>query len=227
MPRGMKAELRGLPKDLADKVAPHLLMAGRLVEEDPRLAFEHALVARRLASRLPVVREAVAETAYAAEEFATALSEYRAIRRMSGRDDYLPIMADCERALGRPEDALELAREAATRQLEPAHAVEMRIVEAGARADLGQRAEALRLLRGEIEASRDRAVTDDTARARLRYAYADLLLAGGDEDGARQWFAAAAKLDQDQSTDADERLAVLDGMVINYGEDDDEGGDDE
>ena len=58
--------------------------------------------------RVGVVREACGIAAYRTGRWAEALSELRAARRMTGRDDYLPIMADCERALGRPDRALAL-----------------------------------------------------------------------------------------------------------------------
>jgi hypothetical protein len=47
---------------------------------------------------------------------------------MTGRDDYLPIMADCERALGRLDRALALVREASTADLDRATQIELRIV---------------------------------------------------------------------------------------------------
>lgn len=191
------------------------MMAGLVIDEDPQLAYRHALVARRLAARLPIVRAAAAEAAYAAGEYAAALSEFRALRRMTGDPEFLPVMADCERALGRPEEALALAKDSQREDLDPATAVEMRIVEAGARADMGQRAEALRVLRNEIQAS-NKGKVPATARARVRYAYADLLLAGGDENAAKQWFEAAAKLDVEHDTDADDRVAELDGYTIEF-----------
>ena len=43
--------------------------------------------------------------------YAEALRELRTVRRLSGSSEHLPIMADCERGLGRPERALALARE--------------------------------------------------------------------------------------------------------------------
>ena len=132
--RAVRAELRGLPKDLAEIVASHLVVAGELIDEDPELAYSHAEAARRRAARLPIVREATAETAYAAGLYDVALSEFRALRRMTGTHDYLPVMADCERALGRPHNALKLAREADRLELDPALRIEMIIVEAGARA---------------------------------------------------------------------------------------------
>ena len=62
----------------------HLVVAGQLIEDDPELAYAHAEAARRRAARLPIVREAAAETAYAAGRYAVALSEFRALRRMTG-----------------------------------------------------------------------------------------------------------------------------------------------
>jgi tetratricopeptide (TPR) repeat protein len=211
----VRAELRGLPKDLAEIVAAHLVVAGRLVDEDPDLAYAHAEAARRRAARLPIVREAAAETAYAAGRYDVALSEFRALRRMTGSPDYLPVMADCERALGRPHNALKLAREADRSGLDPALRIEMIIVEAGARRDLGQDHEARRILERAVDAVRP-ASAPPVAVARLRYAYADALLQAGQDSEARDWFTAAAKLDPDQETDAQERVDALDGILINY-----------
>ena len=55
-----------------------------------------------------MVREAAAETAYVSGHYDIALREFRAIRRMNGGDELLPVLADCERALGRHHEALEL-----------------------------------------------------------------------------------------------------------------------
>ena len=57
----MKAELRSLPRSLADLVAQHLVASGRFLDDDPELAYQHAKTARRLAARLGGVREAVAD----------------------------------------------------------------------------------------------------------------------------------------------------------------------
>ena len=98
--------------------------------------------------------------------------------------------------------------------------VELRIVQAGARADSGQQAEALRLLSNEIESPRG--VVPKPAQARLRYAYAALLLEQGDRDAAQDWFTASARIDP-EGTDALDRLDELNGMVlITDFEDDDE-----
>ena len=216
----VRAELRGLPKELAEIVAAHLVVAGQLVDDDPELAYAHAEAARRRAARLPIVREAAAETAYAAGRYDVALSEFRALRRMTGSQDYLPVLADCERALGRPRNALKLAREADRVRLDPASRIEMIIVEAGARRDLGQDEEARRILERAVDTVRPGMA--ELAVARLRYAYADALLDGGKEAEARQWFSAAAELDHDQQTDAQQRRDELDGLLINYDESDEE-----
>jgi tetratricopeptide (TPR) repeat protein len=206
---------------MADKVGLRLIAAGQLLDVDPEAAYAQAKVARRLAARLPIVRAAVAETAYKAADYQAALTDYRALRRMTGDDAYLPVMADCERALGRPEEALKLAKEAYGIGLDPASTIEMRMVEAGARADLGQHAEAQRLLAQEIESSQRARGLNETSKARLRYAYADQLLAQGDRAKARDWFVAAAKLDREGLTDADERVAELDGLVIDFDDSED------
>ncbi len=224
IPASIKAELKSLPKDLAEVVAAHLMAAIELIEIDPELAYAHAEAAKRRAARLSIAREALAETAYAAGRYDVALAEFRALRRMTGSPDYLAVLADCERALGKPEAALKLVKEGEQAVTDPALLIELRIVQAGARADLGQRAEALRLLADQIESPRG--VVPKPSQARLRYAYAALLLEQGDTDAAQQWFTAAARIDPD-GTDALDRLDELDGMVLitDFDEDDDEDGD--
>ena len=215
----MRAELKGLPKDLADIVGAHIWAAGQLVDVDPDLAFRHAEAARRRAGRLPIVREAAAETAYAAGEFAVALREFRAIRRMSGGDDLLPVIADCERALGRPRDALEVLAELDPQTRDINLRIECLLVEAGIRNDLGQRSEALRLLKAAIT----RKIGKPIAQARLRYAYANLLEEDGDTDGAREWFTSAAAMDPRGELDTSDRIATLDGVVLpDFEEEDDD-----
>jgi tetratricopeptide (TPR) repeat protein len=213
--RAVRAELRSLPKDLAEIVAGHLLLAGELVDSDPEAAYAHAEAARRRAARLPIVREGAAETAYAAGKYDIALGEYRALRRMTGAADYLPVMADCERALGRPQQALRLLREAAGQPMDPASEIEATIVEAGARDDLGQTAEAARLLRAKISGLGQRQPTQMRFPiARLHYALADILLTLGRAEEAHVEFVRSAAYDDDGETDAQERVDELEGMNI-------------
>ncbi|MBU3977161.1 MAG: tetratricopeptide repeat protein, partial [Actinobacteria bacterium] len=225
LPRGVRAELRSLSPEKAEIVGGHLLMAGRLIDAEPADAHQHALAAKHAASRLPIVREAVGETAYASASYAEALAEFRALRRMTGTDEYVPAMADCERALGRYQAALKLVREGLATEPEVPALVELRLVEAGVRAETGQLAEALRLLQAEIEATGQRGPR--VARARLRYAYADLLENSGQVEAAERWFEAAAGLDTDDATDAADRVARLRGVVIEFDDSEDDDSEDD
>ena len=216
LPIAVRAELKGLPTELAEQVGAHLVAAGELIATDPELALRHAHAARRRAARLTVTREALGEAAYAAGDWAVALNEFRALRRMTGDQMWLPVMADCERALGKPQSALRLVKESASITMRPQDRVELRLVEAGARSDLGQQAEAMRLLRHTLSALPKRAVA---GRVRIGYALADLLLTEGHTDDARRQFREVASWDTDGTTDAHERTDALSGFVLEIGED--------
>ena len=193
----------------AEIVSRHLVMAQRLLDDRPDLAWEHAKAAVARGGRLAVVREAAGVAAYTAGEYADALAQFRAARRISGSDSYWPIMADCERGLGRPERAITMAGAPEADRLDKAGRVEMRIVASGARRDLGQLDAAVVTLQcPELQST-----ARESWSARLKFAYADALLAAGREDEARDWFAKAVEADVDDETDAAERLADLDGIV--------------
>ncbi len=216
--RGVREELVTLARAVNERVARHLVAAGTLVDEDPELALAHAVAARRLASRIAVVREAVGIAAYHAGEWTTALAELRTYHRMTGKQSHLAVLADCERALGRPEKAVDIYRTADRASLDPSEAVELLIVAAGARRDLGQAEAAVAMLQ-----VRELGL-DAPYAARLRYAYADGLLSLDRRDEAREWFSRAVDADEDGSTDAAERLLELDGITL---EGDDQPEDDE
>jgi hypothetical protein len=95
-------------------------------------------------------------------------------------------------------------------KLDKAGQVEMRLVAAGARQDMGQAEAAVVTLQSSELASS--AVHPWTAR--LRYAYADALLVVGREGEARDWFAKALEADHNGTTDASDRLAQLDGVAF-------------
>ena len=208
--RNVAQHLRGLPEKLAARVARHLVAAGQLLDEDPETAYQHTLAARARAARVAIVREATGEAAYAAGHFAEALAELRAARRMTGSAEHLPVIADCERALGRPERALQLAKDPAVEKLSQASKVEMQIVAAGARADMGDAEGAVRAL----SAAPLRSISREPWVARLRYAYADLLLAADRPDEALEWFHRTEAVDGDQLTDAAERVHELEARGI-------------
>lgn len=143
--RAARARLRTLSKANAERVAQHLVMAGRLLDEDAEAAYQHAQAAVRRAGRVDVVREAAALTAYATGRYAEALRELRTVRRLSGVDAHRAIEADCERGLGRPDRAIALVAEAPA-SLPPAERVELAIVASGARLDLDEPEAALSVL---------------------------------------------------------------------------------
>ena len=202
---GVRAQLKGLPEKLAARVARHLAAAGMLIDEDPETAYQHTLAARARASRLAVVREATGESAYAAGHYAEALAELRAAKRMNGATDYLPIMADCHRALGNPEQAIKLAKSPSVSNFAPEAKAEMTLVEAGARRDMGQLDAALRTLELAPLQSKTRAPWV----VRLRYAYADILETAGRESDALEWFHRTNAIDSEQLTDAADRADLL------------------
>jgi len=181
--RVARNELKTLSKDNAEGVARHLVMAARLIDEDPQLAHAHATSAARRAGRIGVVRETLAITAYAIEDFGLALRELRTYRRITGRDDELPMMVDCERALGRPEKALELGRSVSRDSLPVPVQVELAIAMSGARLDLGQAELALQELRIS-QLDPDRAYSWSPP---LFDAYAEVLEELGRGDEASQW----------------------------------------
>ena len=203
--RSVTGQLKGLPEKLAARVARHLAAAGMLIDEDPEKAYQHTLAARARASRIAVVREATGEAAYAAGHFAEALAELRAAKRMNGATEYLPIMADCHRALGNPEQALKLAKSPSVVNFAPEAKAEMTLVEAGARRDMGQLDAALRTLELAPLMNKTRA----NWVVRLRYAYADTLEAAGRENDALAWFHRTHAVDSDEITDAAERAEQL------------------
>lgn len=203
--RSARAGLRSLPKDLAEKIGRHLVAAGQLLDEAPLKALEHAQYARNLAPRLAVVREGYGVAAYVNGDYATALTELRAVRRMTGDPSYLPVIADSERGLGRPERALALAADPDVAKLAPAERVELAIVVSGARRDRGEAKAAVVALQGpDLDRSDVQPWT-----VRLWYAYAAALADAGRVDEARQWFESVVTIDEDDETDAVERLEQL------------------
>jgi tetratricopeptide (TPR) repeat protein len=220
--RDVRAALSGLSSVAAKDVARHLVMVGRLIDDDPEAAWRHALAARARAARIGLVREAAGLAAYRAGHYAEALAELRTARRLTGSDEHLPVIADCERALGRPERALAIAASPEVARLDVERRVEMLIVEAGARADLGQLEAAVVTLHVGLLDSRSRAPWV----ARLRLAYADALASVGRDAEARHWLERAADADPEDLSGVHERLAESDGVLLTDLEEDGPGPDD-
>jgi tetratricopeptide (TPR) repeat protein len=146
MPKGMewsmlskdeKERLRGLSKEHAENIGLHILAAYALEESDPEAAREHAEWVAHQASRIDFSRETLAFVAYRQGDYKTALKEFRTAHRMNGFNDYLPFIADCERGLGNPKRAIEMAMSDNAKMLSGESKAEMFLVYAGALGDLG------------------------------------------------------------------------------------------
>ena len=186
-------------------VARHLVAADRSLERgDLDAAVAHVAAAKRRAARVRAVREAVAEVSYYAGDYAAAAAEFRAVIRMSGDQSYLPMLADCERGLGRPQKAVDLIRPVDLRTVDPELRVELLLVLAGARADLGQ-VDAAVVTLNVPELTR---LPQGDARARLQAGYAGFLEQAGRATDAESWWRKAAESDINGVTDAAERLGV-------------------
>ena len=182
-------------------------MAARLIDENPELAHRHALCASRRGGRLGVVRETLAITAYRTGDFGLALRELRTYRRISGKDDQLPLMVDSERGLGRPDRALELGRSVVRGTLAVPVQVELAIAMSGARLDLGQPEAALQ----ELEIPQLDPNTAYSWSPGLFDAYATVLEELDRQAEAEEWFARsdAAAEALGASGDDDELIEVF------------------
>ncbi|WP_243635706.1 hypothetical protein [Kocuria tytonicola] len=181
--RSMHHELKALEQSNAERVAQHLVMAARYLEEDPEFALEHANAAVRKAGRIGVVREAAGVAAYAAGDFALALKELRTHRRISGSQEHLPLMVDSQRALGRADKAMEEATSEAAASLDAAGQAALAIVVSGIHADAGDHDAALAALEiPQLDKNRGFSYSPGLFRA-----YAEALRAVGRDDESMTW----------------------------------------
>ena len=198
--KSVRAELLSLSAENAKVVARHMVCVNLYMDIDPELSHKHAVAAAHHAGRLAVVRETAGYAAYRAGHYEIALKELRASNRISGDVSMWPVMADCERGLGNPLKALNLAGSDEVRRLAKPEEIEMRIVASGARRDLGELNSAVITL-----TCKELKTENEEWAVRLRYAYADALEVAGRKDEAREWFKKCADIDHDEFTDAAER----------------------
>lgn len=195
-----RGDLLTLSADNAKIVSQHLACVHAFADSEPETAHEHAQAAVRHAGRVAVVRETAGYAAYRVGKYEIAIKDLKAAFRINGDVSIWPVLADCERGLGRPRKALDLAGAPEAKKLAKEQAVELRIVAAGARRDLGEIDAAVVTLQ-----TNDLNTENNSWAIRLRYAYADALAAAGRDDEAKKWFKKCADLDVEESTDAAER----------------------
>lgn len=210
---GIRAQLKTLTPENAEKVARHLVMVGLLLDQDPELAHEHALAAADRAGRIAVVREIVGCTAYANGDFALALRELLTARRISGSNEQIALIVDSERGMGRPERALEVGRSVDRKTVSAQTRVNLAIALSGARLDQGENQLALAEL--EIPELNPASVFDYSAP--LFFAYADVLEILGRKADSKRWAElgnrAIAALEGSNEGE-DENIVVLEEIEI-------------
>lgn len=218
--RVARAELKALSKENAERVSQHLVMAARLIDDDPELAHKHAQAAARRGGRIAVARETLGITAYLTGDFALALRELRTHRRISGSNEQLPLMVDCERGLGRPEKALELGRSVDRAELSVGTRVELAIAMSGARLDLGQAEAALR----ELEIPQLDPSTAYRFSPALFDSYAVVLAELGRHDEAAEWGrradVAAQAIAEAEGGGSDDEVEVIEEELDELADDD-------
>lgn len=160
--------------------------------------------AKHLALRAATVRELLGLALYRAGRWRDAARELSAFRRLSGTVEQNPVLADCYRALGRPDRALELCDELRGRAVPDAVAYEGAIVAAGALVDMERFDDAI----ARLEALDLDPEVAEEHHLRAWYVLADLLERRGRFTHARELFEAVAGADADL-TDAPERAARL------------------
>jgi hypothetical protein len=215
----VRGRLRTLSKENADRVGRHLVMVGRLIDDDPEAAYEHAQAAVRRAGRVDVVREAAGLAAYRTGRFAEALRELRTVRRLNGSSEHLPVMADAERGLGRPERAIALSQEPEAAELDRDARVELAMVVSGARLDLGQPEAAVAALTGELVQG-----LRGVLAARVAHARAAALEAAGLPDAAAAELAPFSRrvLDEAAGAASDDDVVVYDLVEDEDAQDEDD-----
>jgi tetratricopeptide (TPR) repeat protein len=198
-------EVRQVAKAKADEV---LALLGRAVElldrGDSGQAVKEAERAKRMATRSASVREVLALALYEQERYREALTEMQAYKRMSGRADQNHIIADCYRALGQPQKAVQFADEAVRARIPDEARAESVVVGASALADMGKVDQALAMLhrfttRGDVGREYD---------LRVWYVTGDILEQSGRRDEAAAEFRKIVRHDA-AAYDAAERLAQL------------------
>lgn len=206
LPGEIKSELRTLPEGLASFVAKHLVAASLNLEDDPELAHQHALAAKTgSATRIAAVREVVGVTAYGVGNWSLALSELQAAKRISGQIQLLPLIADCYRALGKPEKAIEILQSKEAGKLMVEEFCELLLVAAGSRKDQGNLDAAMSLLKNKVMTSG----TPQFSAARLRFFYAELALQKGDKTLALEWFNRSSELDPENELGSKEIIQEI------------------
>jgi tetratricopeptide (TPR) repeat protein len=206
LPGDVVDEVRRTTRPLdQERAISRLSRATDLLERgDSGAAVSEALKAKQAAPRSASVREVLGLAYYEQARWREALSELKTYKRITGRPDQNHIIADCLRAMGKPQDAVALADEE-LRSTAPNEAkAEAVIVAASALSDQGRYAEALAFL----SRAKTRSDVSEPYTLRLWYVKGDILAKAGRRDEAAAEFRRIVRHDA-SAYDAVERLAEL------------------
>ena len=178
--------------------------ASAFAAEDYAEAIRLGEQAKHIALRSIVVRELLGLAYYRSGRWKEAARELAAFRRISGSTEQNPVLADCYRAMGKPDRALELCDEIDPRRVDPSVLYEGEIVAAGALRDMGRIDDAIR----RLESLQLNPEVAQEHHLRAWYALADFLERKGRFTQAREWFEAVAAADP-EITDAGDRADNL------------------
>lgn len=170
-----------------------------------------ARLAKQVAEEAPAVaavRELAGLGAYRAGRWREAARQLQAYGELTGDLEHVPVLMDCQRALGRPARVADLWASLRAQSPGPDVLAEARIVAAGNLADRGDLDGAVSLL---ASAGARRSLRNPSARhLRQWYALGDLYERAGDLPRARDLFERIRRADPD-AYDVGERLAALGG----------------
>jgi hypothetical protein len=204
----VRVQLKTLSEENAEWVARHLAMTSLLIDSDPQLAHLHAQAAVNRAGRLAIVHETVGITAYATGDFALALRELLTHRRLTGSNEQIPLIVDCERGMGRPKRGLDAARDVDRKSLSKGVRINLAIALSGARLDLGQPELALEEL--EIAELSPKGIIPQSID--LFRAYAECLAELGKEN--EKWIELANRAEKALSEQEDEQFELIEEIEI-------------
>lgn len=206
LPRDVLEELQRVtkPTQLRDAVSRMSRAVELLERGDSGAAAVEAAKAKQLSSRSAAVREVLGLALYGQERWQEALSELKAYRRFSARADQNHVMADCLRALGKPQEAVPLAEEELRAKVPNEAKAEAVVVAASALADQGRFPEALAFL----GRARTRGSVSEPYTLRLWYVRGDILARAGRGEEAVAEFRKIMRHDA-SAFDVAERLAEL------------------
>ncbi|MGH2813058.1 MAG: tetratricopeptide repeat protein [Actinomycetota bacterium] len=156
------------------------------------------------APRSARLRELLGLSLYRQGKWSEALRELSTYKRFTGRKDQNHVIADCYRAVGRTEKAMEVLREVKREEVPPEVWTEVVIVGASTFADSGHLNKAIaHLSRAELQPKKV-----EPHHLRLWYVRSDMLeRAGRDEEAKAVWEAISAE--DPEFFDVSERLERL------------------